>query len=224
MAADATKAAPGPDETSGSSSGYATTTGTSPRTLLAGVFLTVLLLQFSSCCCLGGAAPPAVTPHPTSIDLAQQMRERFNEAAAEAHSRGGTFAIEVTDRELTSYVVMLLQSGAGEFPARDMQIEFGDGYVDVWATFIDVAPTELPSYLRATVEATEGRLVFHILEASSGRIAVPGAMRETIAQVLSETLDELELGLYVQLVEVVPGRLVLTGQVTGTVPSLPERL
>jgi hypothetical protein len=161
-----------------------------------------------------------MTPYPTSTDLAQQMRERFNATKA----RGGAFTLEVSDRELTSYVVMLLQSGAGEFPARDMQIEFGDGYIDIWATFVEVAPTDLPSFVRATVEAVDGRLVFQILQANAGPILVPGAMRETIAQVLSETLDELELGLDIQLVEVEPGRMALTGQVTGNVPDLPERL
>jgi len=195
-----------------------------PRGLFVGLTVTIVLLQASSCCCLGGAVIPAMTPHSISDDLAYQMLERFNEAKTEAQSHGGAFTIEVRDRELTSYVVMLLQSGAGEFPARDMQIEFGDGYVDIWATFIEIAPTDLPSFVRATVEAVEGRLVFHILQASAGPIPVPGAMRETISQVLSETLDELELGLDIQLVEIEPGKVVLTGQVTGQVPDLPERL
>jgi hypothetical protein len=152
------------------------------------------------------------------------MRDRFNQAASEAEIRGGAFTFEASDRELTSYVVMLLQSGAGEFPARDMQIQFGDGYVDIWATFVEVAPTELPSYVRATVDAVDGRLVFHVLQASSGPVTVPGAMRETLSRVLSDTLDELELGLDIQRVQLVPGRMVLHVQVTGDVPDLPERL
>jgi hypothetical protein len=195
-----------------------------PRGLLAGAAVALVLLQTSFCCCLGGAVTPAMTPHSTSTDLAQQMRERFNEAMSEAQGRGGAFTIEVSDRELTSYVVMLLQSGAGQFPARDMQIEFGDGQVDIWATFVEIAPTDLPVFVRATVEAVDGRLVFHILQANAGSVPVPGAMREMIAQVLSETLDELVPGLGVQLVEVRPGKVTLTGQVTGPVPDLPERL
>ena len=193
-----------------------------PRGVLAGMAVTLVLLQASSCCCLGGALIPAMAPQSTSNDLAYQMRERFNETKAEA--QGSAFTIEVSDRELTSYVVMLLQSGAGEFPARDMQIEFGDGYVDIWATFIDVAPTELPSFIRGTVEAVDGRLVLHILQANAGPVSVPGAMRETISRILSDTLDELVLGLDVESVEVVPGKAVLTGRVTGDVPDLPERL
>jgi hypothetical protein len=195
-----------------------------PRGLLAGAAVTLVLLQTSFCCCLGGAVTPAMTPHSTSIELAQQMRERFNEATSEAQGRGGAFTIEVSDRELTSYVLMLLQSGAGQFPARDMQVEFGDGYVDLWATFVEIAPTDLPTFVRATVEAVDGRLVFDILQANAGPIPVPGAMREMIARVLSETLDELVPGLSVQRVEVKPGKVVLSGQVTGPVPDLPERL
>jgi hypothetical protein len=117
-----------------------------------------------------------------------------------------------------------LQSGAGEFPARDMQIEFGDGYIDIWATFIEIAPTDLPAFVRATVEAVDGRLVFQILQANAGPISVPGAMRETFARILGDTLDELALGLDVQHVEVTPGKLALIGRVTGTLPDLPERL
>jgi hypothetical protein len=195
-----------------------------PRSLLLGMVATIVLLQANACCRAGGAEIPAVPRSSISGDLAYQMRERFNQAAAEAEARGGTFTFEMSDRELASYVVMLLQSGAGEFPARDMQIRFGDGYIDVWATFVDVAPTELPSFVRCTVEAVEGRLVFHILQASAGPIVVPGAMRETFSRILSDTLDELALGLEVQRVAVMPGRMVLTAQVTGDVPDLPERL
>ena len=133
-----------------------------PRELLVGMVVALMLLQANSCCCLGGAIIPARSPQSISNDLAYQMRDRFNETAAEARLRGGAFTFEFSDRELTSYIVMLLQSGAGEFPARDMQIEFGDGTIDIWATFIEVAPTDLPSFMRCTVEAVDGRLVFHI--------------------------------------------------------------
>ena len=195
-----------------------------PRGLFAGIVVTIVLVQASSCCCLGGAAIPAMTLQSTSDDLAYQMRERFNATKAEALAGDGTFAIEVSDRELTSYVVLLLQSGAGEFPARDMQIEFGDGHVDIWATFVEIAPTDLPAFVRATVEAVDDQLVFHILQANAGPISVPGAMRETISRVLGDTLDELVMGLDVQHVEVTPGKMVLIGQVTGNIPDLPERL
>ena len=195
-----------------------------PRELLVGMVVALVLLQANSCCCLGGAVIPARSPQSISNDLAYQMRDRFNETAAEARLRGGAFTFEFSDRELTSYIVMLLQSGAGEFPARDMQVRFGDGTIEIWATFIDIAPMDLPSYVRATVEATEGRLVFHILEANAGPIAVPGAMREMTSRILGDTLDELTSGFDVQRVQIVPGSAVLTGYVTGDFPDLPERL
>jgi hypothetical protein len=145
------------------------------------------------------------------------MRERV----MRTKSGVGPFTIEVSDQELTSYIVGLLQSGAGEFPARDMQIEFGDGYADIWATFIEVAPTDLPAYVRATVQAQDGQLVFYIVEANAGQFPVPGAMREAISQSLSDTLAELELGLRIDDVRVQPGKMTLTGQVTGEIPDLP---
>ena len=188
-----------------------------PRSSLAFVLAVVLWQVASCCCCLGGAVPPSMTPAPISEEQAQQMRERINQAGLQQ----GAFAIEVTDEELTSYVVGLLQSGAGEFPARDMQIRFGDGYADIWATFIDVAPVDLPVYARATTSAVDGRLAFSIVQANAGSFPVPGAMRESIADVLSDSLAELELGLQIESAQIVPGKLLLTGQVTGSVPSLP---
>jgi hypothetical protein len=71
--------------------------------------------------------------------------------------------------------------------------------------------------------AVDGHLVFEISQANAGTFPVPGAMRELMAQVLSETLAELELGLEVEHVEISPGRMVLTGRVIGDVPDLPER-
>ena len=188
-----------------------------PRSSLAFVLAVVLWQVASCCCCLGGAVPPSMTPAPISEEQAQQMRERINQAGLQQ----GAFAIEVTDEELTSYVVGLLQSGAGEFPARDMQIRFGDGYADIWATFIDVAPVDLPVYARATISAVDGKLAFSIVQANAGSFPVPGAMRESIADVLSDSLAELELGLQIESAQIVPGKLLLAGQVTGSVPSLP---
>jgi hypothetical protein len=188
-----------------------------PRWSLVGMVIAVVLWQVSSCCCLGGAVSPPVTPVPPSKELAQGMRERIMQVKA----RPGPFTIEITDQELTSYVIGLLQSGAGEFPARDMQIAFGDGYVDVWATFVEVAPTDIPAYVRATVEAQDGQLTFHIVRANAGSIPVPGAMRESLSQSLSETLAELQLGLQIDDVQVQQGVITLSGQVIGQVPDLP---
>ena len=188
-----------------------------PRLSLAFVLAIVLWQAASCCCCLGGAVSPTMTPAPISEEQAQQLRDRINQARLQQ----GAFAIEVTDEELASYVVGLLQSGAGEFPARDMQIRFGDGYADIWATFIDIAPVDLPVYARATLSAVDGKLVFTIVQANAGSFPVPGAMRESIAHVLSDSLAEMELGLQIESAQIVPGKLLLTGQVTGSVPSLP---
>jgi len=160
---------------------------------------------------------PPVAAVPPSKELAAEMRERV----MEIKSQEGPFVLEISDQELTSYVVGLLQSGAGEFPAKDMQITFGDGYVDIWATFVEIAPTDVPTYIRATLGAQDGEMAFYLTEANVGRFPVPGAMRETIAQSLSETLAELQLGLYVDDVQVQPGKAIISGQVTGEIPDLP---
>jgi hypothetical protein len=187
------------------------------RGSVVGLIAVIVLWQASSCCLLGGAAAPPLTPFPVSEDLAQGVRDRVKEVEFTT----GTFAVEISDQELTSYVIALLQSGPGDFPARDMQVQFGDGYVDIWATFIDIAPTAIPAYVRATAEVVDKQVVFRITEANAGVFPVPGALRESISQTLSETLAELELGLQVDRVEIQPGKMILTGQVTGDIPDLP---
>ena len=188
-----------------------------PRWSIVGTVIAAVLVLISACCCLGGAATPPVTPIIPSKELAQAMRERVMAIKAAP----GPFEVEVTDQELTSYVVGLLQSGAGEFPARDMQIEFGDGTVEIWATFIEIAPTDVPVYVRATVAAEDGQLTFDILQANAGPLPLPGAMRESISQSLSETLAELQLGLQIDDVQIQAGKMILSGEVTGQVPDLP---
>ena len=192
-------------------------TNTLPRWAVAGMIAALVLWQASSCCVLGGATSPPMTPIAPSKEQAQELRERV----MQSKSAPGPFTLAISDRELTSYIIGLLQSGAGEFPARDMQIAFGDGTVEVWATFIEIAPTDVPTYVRARVEARDGQLSFVILKANAGRFPVPGAMRESISQSLSETLAELEFGLWIDDVRVEPGVMTLSGQITGQIPDLP---
>jgi hypothetical protein len=63
--------------------------------------------------------------------------------------------------------------------------------------------------------------VFYIVEANAGQFPVPGTMRESISQSLSETLAELQLGLWIDDVEIQSGQMVLSGEVTGPIPDLP---
>ncbi len=191
-----------------------------PRSLTLGLVAALVLWLATSCCYrFGGVTvPPLPAPsEPPSRELAQDLRQRLTQVK----SHRGPFTVAVTDRELSSYVIGLLQSGEGEFPARDMQLAFRDGYLQVWATFIDVAPVDIPMYVRATVEARNGALEFHIQEAVAGRIVVPGAMRELISRSLSETLAEMQLGLSVESVRLEPGEMILAGEVTGPIPDLP---
>jgi hypothetical protein len=190
----------------------------STRSSAIGITLLIVLWQVSSCCCcLGGATAPPMTPIPVSDDMARELRERV----AQAKAQKGAFTIEISEQELTSYIVTLANAGPGEFPARDMQIQFGDGYVDIWATFIDVAPTEIPAHVRADVDVVDNQVAFYITQANAGVFPIPGAMREAISQMLSESLAELQLGFQIEEAEARPGVMTLSGQVVGDVPDLP---
>jgi hypothetical protein len=190
-----------------------------PRRALAALVSVIVLVQASSCCCLlGGAVTPEMTPFAVEKESAEAMRERVNQAKA----KRGPFTITVTDQELTSYLVGLAQSGAGEFPAKDMKLAFGAGYVEIWSTFVEIAPTELPVYVRATAQAANGKMVLLIAEANAGPFPVPGAMRELVAQSLSETLAELQSGLEIDAIEIRPGEMTLSGTISGQIPDLPS--
>lgn len=194
------------------------------RRALPALVSVVVLLQTSSCCCLlGGAVTPPMTPFEINKDLAAAMRERVMEATSTTGPGGKPhhFTIAITDQELTSYLVGLAQSGAGEFPARDMKLAFDDGYVEIWATFVEIAPSDLPIYIKGTVSAAGGELVFSIAQAHVGPFPIPGAMRELISQSLSETLAELQFDLDVEQVEIRRGEMVLSGTISGDIPDLP---
>jgi hypothetical protein len=189
-----------------------------PRRALAALVSVVFLLQTSSCCCLlGGAVTPQMTPFAIESDLAAEMRERVIGVT----STTGPFTIVITDRELTSYLVGLAQSGAGEFPAKDMKLAFGDGYVEIWATFVEIAPSDLAIYIKGTVSAVDGEVVFAIAQAHAGSFPMPGAMRELISQSVSETLAELQFDLDIEQVQIRHGEMVLRGTVSGDIPDLP---
>jgi hypothetical protein len=102
-----------------------------------------------------------------------------------------------------------------------MWIEFGNGYVDIWATFIDIAPVNIPVYARVEIEALHGQLIFHIVQASAGMFPLPGAMRETLSQSLSESIAELELSVWVEDVDIDRGTMRFSGKITGLLPDLP---
>ncbi len=176
-----------------------------------------ILADLLSCYWSCRAVSPPVPPFEIDKAQADALRERVQEVK----SKPGPFEISLTDRELTSYIVGLAWSGAGEFPARDMKLQFNEGDWEIWATFIEVAPTDLAVYVRATVEAADGNLVFHLEQANVGPIAIPGALRDLIAASLSETLAELNLALRVEAVEVRSGQITLRGTITGEIPDLP---
>jgi hypothetical protein len=98
---------------------------------------------------------------------------------------------------------------------------FNREYVDIWATFIDVAPVDIPIYARVEIEAQRGQLIFHVAQANAGPFPLPGAMRETISQSLSESLAELELGFWVEDVKIEQGQIELSGEITDSFPDLP---
>ena len=82
----------------------------------------------------------------------------------------------------------------------------------------------MPAFVRARVEAADGHLIIHLDKAHAYTVPIPGALREMLAQILSETLAELQQGLEINHIEVTPGKMTLSGRVTGDLPDLPQRL
>lgn len=186
----------------------------------AALSISLVLADVLLWCWPGRAAIPPMTPFEVDKEYANALRERVQRVK----SAIGPFEIAFTDLELTSYLVALAWSGAGEFPARDIKLQFNQGDLEIWATFIEVAPADLPVYVRATAEAVGGNLVFHIHQANLGPISLPGALRDLIADSLGETLAELNLPLTVEAVELHPGQAILRGTITGPIPDLPMYL
>lgn len=158
-----------------------------------------------------GQRPAAVASVPT-VAISTAAAGRFDQKVATLVRADAPVTVEITDEEATSKVAAMLAADPSAPRVDDPQVAFRDGKVYVSGKTTDT-PVPVSFLAVGHVEARDGRLVAVVEDVDTGRVPLPGAVRDQIAQGAAN-LDSLNatLPIYVTDVRVLDGRLALTGR------------
>ncbi len=183
------------------------------RLLLVSVLLLVLLLA----CGLGKETPVAGTRVPVSQEAADRLAQKLK---ASVNQDDGTFSLEVTDVELTSYVALELSQPAAravEIPLQDFQAQFTGGQMIFSGELTTVFPFRLGLRVAASARVENGQLDVALNEARLGAVSMPRLLLKGLSRVVSETIVEaplhLEEAVEIVGVEIGEGLIRLGGRV-----------
>lgn len=150
------------------------------------ILLIALTVVAQSCCCcamIGGPQPPySLTPSDESI---QRLQERW--ATVVEESPDGSFAITVTEEEMTSLVAQMLAKRENLPPVSDLQVHFCDGRIEVYATVTLADSLPVPGLVTFSATATGGEINVTLEEIAFGPLPIP----EPVLEELTATLDEM---------------------------------
>lgn len=121
---------------------------------------------------------------------------------------GARFTLEVEQAELNS----LLAQQRIDAPIKSPSVTLQPGKVVLTATTTD--PVGAPLEVSGTLVAVEGRLRLVLGSAKAGGLSLPGALTTLVESGANEVLAQLttQRNLYVESVEILQGRLRLTGR------------
>jgi hypothetical protein len=183
------------------------------RGCLQGLVLLIALLVF------GGAVafmllsqPPETARQLTPVPVSSAAAGSFDAKLATVQSAPAPVTVEIDDQEATSKLVEALAAEPSAPQIDDPQVAFREGRVYFSGTSRD-APIPVRVVIVGRVEARDGRLITTVEQIDTGRFPLPGAMRDQIIDIASDT-DRLndELPIVVHEVRVLDGRMVLTGE------------
>jgi uncharacterized protein YpmS len=116
----------------------------------------------------------------------------------------------MTDQELTSLLATEL-TRYDDSPIVDPQIWFTKGKIYVTGRLVNVLPVEAPIYLVASARVVDRKVVIEIEDASAGTIPLPASALEMLSQSISETVEEVQLGVDITALEILEGEAILQG-------------
>lgn len=152
--------------------------------------------------------PPAFTPVPVSTEAVG----RFDTKIATVRNATAPTTIEIDEEEATSKVADLL-ADEPDAPAVDKpQVTFRDGKVYLSGVTSDT-PIAISFLITARIEVADGKPKVIVENVEAGRLSVPGALRSQIDHLVAQQerlLDDLPI--YVTDVQVLDGKLLVTGQ------------
>ncbi len=156
----------------------------------------VLGLVALACTCgvpkLSAPAPAATVP--VSQEAAKQMQTKLNQATARAKSTG-QYKVTLTESEVTSYLVMLLQEQQKQgdaIPLTNPQVKFTQGQAWVYGTF-EANSSKVNGLVVVSLQIQNGKLDIKVVRADFGPIPVPSPLLDQLNQQIQASLDEQSL-------------------------------
>ena len=169
----------------------------------------LLVLACGPCNLLSNTSPTPPHPIVVSTESAEQLESRIGQNLRGAP--GQEFILRVTDAELTSWLAAELAE-YDEPPVVQPQVWFTKGKIHGSGRVTNVLPIESDFFVVASARIENGKVVVEIDEASAGAVPLPAGALETLSQSVSQTVDELQLGVEVTALEILEGEAIVRGR------------
>ncbi len=180
------------------------------KSLLILILGAIILALLSGC--VGGRPAQELPSRPLEVSraLADQAWEKIYQAQQQE-----SFTLSLTESELTSLLVFSLEERFKENPLREPRIWIERGKVIIAATLVDLAPRPLDLVVEFTPYAEEGAVKVQITKVLINRRPLPPMALRTLSRILSETLTEAKLKVYVEEIRCETGVIFLKGRITS---------
>jgi len=184
------------------------------RLMLVFVLLSALLLA----CGLGKKTPSTEARVPVSQEAADRLEQKLKEAT---NKDEGTFGLEITDAELTSYVVLKLSEQADradEIPLEDFQVRFSGRQMIFSGKLTTICPFQLNVKVTAMAQVEDGQLDVAVDKARVGAIPVPKGLLKSLSRIITETITEapeqMDVAVEITDIEIGEGVMRIGGRIT----------
>jgi hypothetical protein len=183
------------------------------RGCLQGLVLLVAVLVF-----LGAVAfmllsrPSELAARLTPVPVSGAAAGSFDGKLATVQSAPAPVTVEFDDQEATSKLAEVLAAEPSAPRIENPQVAFRDGKVYLSGVSRDTfVPMNI--VIIGRIEARDGKLVTTVERIDTGRLPIPDSLRDQITGIASDpNLLNEDLPIVVNDVQVLDGRLVLTGQ------------
>jgi uncharacterized protein YpmS len=182
--------------------------------LLISLAALVLVAQFCCCCGnIGGPEPPyVITP---SDDAIQRFKERWTTVTD--GSMDGSFAITVTEEEMTALAVQQLARQADPPPISNPQVHLQDGRIEVYATLTVNDAIPVPGMVAFSATAVDGDINVAVEEVAFGPLPIPDSALESITDAANDLVRTSKLTeegeVTITDIQIGEGEMTLTGKV-----------
>ncbi len=170
--------------------------------------LLLVVLACGPCSFLSAELPTPPHPIAVSTEAAGQLESRIRQNLG--GEPGKQFILRTTDAEVTSLLATKLER-YDESPVAEPQIWFTKGKIYGTGRLVNIVPISADFYVIASAQIHDGKVMVAVDEISAGALPIPDRAVELISQSISETLDELQLGVEVTALEILEGELLIKG-------------